>query len=685
MRLITTFFLVALATVSVSADEASESSISVPTERSPVIREPHVRHRAPLQSTRSASRALVINLGPLPVEEEKAEIPLIRQRHPIGVHRSLPAEFTDNLVPELAWTDDTDDGQHAAITFRADGANSLRIAVQATLPPGASVQVFDGDGQPRGSASMQADFNASGNLSLWLPSAEGDTLTVQIVVPSAEDVEVLSFTVTDVAHRYASVEPQSAPVCGGHVNLLCVSSPIVRQVADAVGLIVFEDAGRSYSCTGTLLNTLGTPNTFEPYFLTAKHCVGTASVASTVEALWFWRRTTCSGSGTDPRGRFSFSGTDLLATSSRQDSSLLRFRDQLPGGLAYSGWTNEKVRIGTSVFSVHHPNGFVAQYSEGRVVGTQSVSSDGGTVHGAIRTDWSSGKTETGSSGAGLFDGQQLVGVYIGYLEAACSSRGSIAGPFADFYPRISRWINPASGGTETFTYMLPAVPGAGGDIQGFVRITNATARSGEVKIYAIDDDGYRYGPARLSLDAFQTRHFNSEDLEHGSASKGLFGGVGNGTGMWRLDLKTTLTVGAWAYIRTPDGFVTSMHQVAETIEHDDLDARLNNYVVPFFNPGSNTSIRSLLRVINPHPVGVNVTLLGLDDSGQRRGPVRFTLSANRSMLISSQALERGDAGFSGFLGDGHGKWVLIVSGTRPLYVMSLLSTPSGHLTNLSR
>ena len=54
-------------------------------------------------------------------------------------------------------------------------------------------------------------------------------------------------------------------------------------------------------------------------------------------------------------------------------------------------------------------------------------------------------------------------------------------------------------------------------------------------------------------------------------------------------------------------------------------------------------------------------------------------------MQISSQALERGDGAFRGSLGDGDGKWVLVVTGSMPLHVMSLLSTASGHLTNLSR
>ena len=35
-------------------------------------------------------------------------------------------------------------------------------------------------------------------------------------------------------------------------------------------------------------------------------------------------------------------------------------------------------------------------------------------------------------------------------------------------------------------------------------------------------------------------------------------------------------------------------------------------------------------------------------------------------------------------IGDGQGKWELAVASDRPLMVMSLLSSPTGHLTNLS-
>ena len=46
----------------------------------------------------------------------------------------------------------------------------------------------------------------------------------------------------------------------------------------------------------------------------------------------------------------------------------------------------------------------------------------------------------------------------------------------------------------------------------------------------------------------------------------------------------------------------------------------------------------------------------------------------------------RGEAlrDLGGALGDGAGKWRLSVTSDRPIAVMSLLASPTGHLTNLS-
>ena len=86
--------------------------------------------------------------------------------------------------------------------------------------------------------------------------------------------------------------------------------------------------------------------------------------------------------------------------------------------------------------------------------------------------------------------------------------------------------------------------------------------------------------------------------------------------------------------------------------------------------------------------VAVDVILDAWDSHGEAAEEVvEFSIDAGASVLISSQQLEAGDAdAFTGRLGDGEGRWRFEVSGGGlPLEVMSLLSTGSGHLTNLSR
>ncbi len=218
---------------------------------------------------------------------------------------------------------------------------------------------------------------------------------------------------------------------------------------------------------------------------------------------------------------------------------------------------------------------------------------------------------------------------------------------------------------------------------QGFVRIINRSPRAGRVRIHAIDDAGRRSGPVYLSLDARASAHFNSEDLEEGNPSKGLSAGVGDGDGSWRLELSTGLDIEPRAYVRTSDGFLTSIHQTAAQSEEGDM-----RHLVPIFNPGSNRDQESRLRVINMSESGARIVVRGLDDQGDTppEGVVRLDLPARAARTLSARQLEEGGDGFSGRFGDGSGKWRLFVSADRPIQVMSLLySRPTGNLTNLSR
>ena len=217
---------------------------------------------------------------------------------------------------------------------------------------------------------------------------------------------------------------------------------------------------------------------------------------------------------------------------------------------------------------------------------------------------------------------------------------------------------------------------------QGFVRVINHSNSGGAVSIRATDDSGMTYGPVTLSIGAGRTVHFNSEDLEVGNSGKGLSNGVGAGQGDWWLEISSELNIEAIAYMRTADGFLTSMFESVPGIG--------DRYRIPAFNPGSNQAQVSQLRLVNSGEESVTVRVEGIDDDGVA-SEVLISLPAGLALTVTAQDLESGSsagwppgAGIDGALGDGRGKWQLILTASARVIVMSLLRSPTGHLSNLS-
>ena len=261
----------------------------------------------------------------------------------------------------------------------------------------------------------------------------------------------------------------------------------------------------------------------------------------------------------------------------------------------------------------------------------------------------------------------------------------------ADSNVRVMNLLRSPTGHLSNLSTIPPELPGAGATVhhvplfpsasdplgrQGFVRVINKERRSGEVRIDAYDDSGMAHGPVRLSIDAGAAVHFNSQDLESGNSGEGLTGSTGAGSGDWRLILASDLDIEVLAYARTHGGFLASMHDHAPFLG--------DRYRVALLNPASNYRQASLLRLVNPGDDSARIAIAGTDDSGRVRGSVSLTLGAGESRLLTASELERGGDGLGGSLGDGQGKWRLAVESDQPLLVMSLLASPTGHLTNLS-
>ena len=227
--------------------------------------------------------------------------------------------------------------------------------------------------------------------------------------------------------------------------------------------------------------------------------------------------------------------------------------------------------------------------------------------------------------------------------------------------------------------YTVPYFPSASDvNSQGLARVINRSPEEGEVHIYAVDDAGLSYGPVTLSVNAFESVHFNSANLESSSVANALSSGIGPAQGDWRLWLSSALDIEVLSYVVSSDGFLTAMHDTAPS--------EGPGHRIATFNPADNTEQPSLLRLTNFGETPAPVAITGIDDSGRSPGDgVTLSIGPGASRTLSSSELESGLAlGLNGSLGDGIGKWQLLIESSQPVLAMSLLPSPTGHLTNLS-
>ena len=225
----------------------------------------------------------------------------------------------------------------------------------------------------------------------------------------------------------------------------------------------------------------------------------------------------------------------------------------------------------------------------------------------------------------------------------------------AGFVDRIHDLVPP------TWFYHRVALvgPDSGGQHDGRLRLINPADTEANVVIFGLDEDGALVpGQVAFGLPAGTARTVTASD--------------------WRLRLQSDLDLDVLAYARAQNGFVTAVHDVA--IEGD------RRHHVPLFNPASETTQTSRLRLINPGDSPAEIVIRAWDDEGSAApdGAVSLTLAAGASKSISAVDLEAGAEDLSGSLGTGEGKWRLSVQSDEAIQVMSLAESSHGHLTNLS-
>jgi hypothetical protein len=357
----------------------------------------------------------------------------------IGVNRSLavsPKTRAQKVV-------NPDGSQIIVLIIKSSGASSIGVHFRNfALADDDEVYVYG----PAPDSIVFGPFRDKGpwgSGEFWSGTLGGDTAIIEFYTRTGENGK--AFEIFEISHifpeldlRLLSDQPDVLPC---ELDASCYPN----SLNNAVGRILFNDNGHQAVCTGILLNDLAQDQI--PYFLTANHCVSTQAVAQTVEVFWFYQTTSCNSGMLRSDWVQQVGGANLLATQSSNDFSLLRLVNNAPVGAWFSGWTSDIQSTGTAVFGLHHPDGFTppaidSYLREAHGIITSTNAACLGLVNG-YRTDWTSGTTEPGSSGSGLWNSSgYLVGVLsCGPSPPTCSSPDSAYSKFANFYSQIQPYI----------------------------------------------------------------------------------------------------------------------------------------------------------------------------------------------------------------------------------------------------
>ena len=248
--------------------------------------------------------------------------------------------------------------------------------------------------------------------------------------------------------------------------------------------------------------------------------------------------------------------------------------------------------------------------------------------------------------------------------------------------------------------HVLPFLPGAPRSADGtldwsrphqsgVVIVSNLSGTAGELVLEGVDGGGV---PGRtlqpIELEPYESLALRVFDLETGSEAHGISPGLGDGLGDWwlrvisALPLDVSAYTGGWGHGLTPLAPNTTVPDATDASGH-------YSYTVSWFNPGSNLSNRSILKVVNTGDSLAQIRVSGHDAAGQPSlDEARFTVGPGQGRRVYANWLENLDGGapVNGGLGDGSGKWRLTVTSDVPVYVLGLsIASEDGIISNLSR
>lgn len=414
------------------------------------------------------SEAALVRLAPLPPSQAKSVAGTTSDGAlRIGVARMIPEDEARRAIDAMRWQRDSSGHWTATLTVHAEGAAALRLAIER-LPRGARV-VFRNATAAWPVAFEEHEAARRTHGAYWGPVLEGPEQALDVVAPVRPAPGELSLAgISQLAVTAAElVRSKAAQAC--HEDVACIRDPdpAFTRAARAVAKLVYTRDGATYACTGTLVAGEGAASP-APLLVTAKHCIGSAEVAATLNTFWSLEADGCGSKTHAPPVQLA-RGARLLYAGASSDVALLHLREPPPPSATFARLDDAVPAQGEPVLAIHHPRGEPKKVASGLVV---APGEGGGRV---MSVAWLAGATEPGSSGSGLFTRRggewRLAGTLRGG-SASCDTTGAVADPSnRDYYARlgvereaIDAFLRAPALPQEDFTDMWQAVsePGHG-------------------------------------------------------------------------------------------------------------------------------------------------------------------------------------------------------------------------------
>ncbi len=338
-------------------------------------------------------------------------------------------------------------------SVRVAGAYRTRLHLKnVAVPPGTTFWVYGRSGETVAFSTELIDANGE----MYTPSIAGDLAYLEMELPAGSAGG--AFDIADVLELVAGLpKPDDTPSC--LIDATCVTSStldVIDLYRRAVADLFYVKGGSGFVCTGGLIND-SEPSTFVPYLLTANHCFSTQAAATTLEAFWDYRTSSCGGPSPSMSSSERSNGSTLLATGTTSDFTFVRL-NTVPAGRAFLGWDarTSVITDGTTLFRVSHPCPECPSDPRPQRFSTTHITLSSLTCSGRPRGPYTYSSQATG----GVYGGSSgspviLAGGYVvGQLFGACgpndpsagcdASNLTLDGAFATTYPSVSSFIDTA-------------------------------------------------------------------------------------------------------------------------------------------------------------------------------------------------------------------------------------------------